>query len=200
MPRVARSPEAVARARFEVLDGATRVFARSGFKGSTMQAIAEECGVTVPTVYAYFKSKRAILEALVEQVHNEMRAPFDATLPAGLTLSQRLEMLVRAQLEWVGRRGDALLFLGSLPADLRVDDCGEAIDDVTVPYVAWLAEWFGRWAAPGDLGDFSPEDAAWALWGLQHAVFERWLRSGGERPIEDDVGAVLRLFFGGVAG
>lgn len=56
-----RAEEAQAR----MLDAAHRLFAERGYAETTIEAIAEAAGVAVPTVYAAFRSKRGLLDALV---------------------------------------------------------------------------------------------------------------------------------------
>jgi AcrR family transcriptional regulator len=44
----------------EILDAARRVFARTGFRDSSVEAIAQEAGVAKGTLYLYYKSKNEI--------------------------------------------------------------------------------------------------------------------------------------------
>ena len=48
--------------RAQIVAAARRLFATRGYAGTTIQAIADESGVAVPTVYDAFRSKRGILE------------------------------------------------------------------------------------------------------------------------------------------
>ena len=48
-----------------VLDGAREVFAKSGYAAATIEAVAAAAMVSVPTVYALFGSKPALLAAMV---------------------------------------------------------------------------------------------------------------------------------------
>lgn len=53
------------RTRRTILEAATRLFTRNGYGATTLQAIADEAGVSVQTIYATLKNKRTILgEAL----------------------------------------------------------------------------------------------------------------------------------------
>ena len=50
-------------ARERLLEAAARCVAREGLAGLAMAAVAEEAGVSRPTVYRYFADRRALLEA-----------------------------------------------------------------------------------------------------------------------------------------
>lgn len=71
--------------RTVLLDSAERTFCRLGYARTTIGALADEAGVTRPTVYAYFPSKDDVFRALAERVRDEFLAlqeDLDASTPA----------------------------------------------------------------------------------------------------------------------
>ncbi len=68
------------RKRQELLACAARVFARHGFPGTDMQAIADAAGVAKGTVYLYFDSKESLFLAAVDQGMTRLRAAVDAAV------------------------------------------------------------------------------------------------------------------------
>lgn len=52
--------------RVQILDTALEVFARQGFKGATIQDIANAAGISPGLLYHYFPSKDELLRAIVE--------------------------------------------------------------------------------------------------------------------------------------
>ncbi len=71
-----RSPlqqEQVERTRQKILDGLVRVLAR-GLAGLSVPAVARESGVSVPTVYRYFKSKEELLAGLADEYEARLGA------------------------------------------------------------------------------------------------------------------------------
>jgi AcrR family transcriptional regulator len=62
LPR--RQQNRLNRAR-QILDAALKVFAATGYTGTTMDAVAAEAGVTKPTLYSYFPSKDALFQAMM---------------------------------------------------------------------------------------------------------------------------------------
>ncbi len=78
--------------REDILAAAARLFADQGFSATSMNQVAEACGVAKPTLYHYFQDKQALLAqicdshvhallTLVEQVKAQQLAP-DAQLRA----------------------------------------------------------------------------------------------------------------------
>lgn len=52
--------------RRSILDAARELFVASGYAATTIQAIAEQAGVAIQTVYAVFGNKRELLRQLIE--------------------------------------------------------------------------------------------------------------------------------------
>jgi AcrR family transcriptional regulator len=69
------------RRRPELLDAALRLFLDRGYDGTSMQAVADQAGVTKPVVYAAFESKddlfRALLAREEERILAEIQGAFE---------------------------------------------------------------------------------------------------------------------------
>jgi AcrR family transcriptional regulator len=52
----------------EILDAARRLFAASGYQGTSIDLVVQTAGVSKPTVYNNFPTKQALLSALMEQL------------------------------------------------------------------------------------------------------------------------------------
>jgi len=59
--------------RTDILDAAQRLFERSGYASTTMEAIAGEAGVALKTVYVAFETKSGLLRALWNHLLREGR-------------------------------------------------------------------------------------------------------------------------------
>lgn len=64
MPKFSRRPE---ERPVEILDAALKRFAANGFATTRMEEVAADAGVTAGTIYRYFPSKDALVDALVER-------------------------------------------------------------------------------------------------------------------------------------
>jgi AcrR family transcriptional regulator len=54
--------------REQILQGALRVFLRSGFAGTSMDRVAAEAGVSKQTIYSHFQDKEGLFNALIQRV------------------------------------------------------------------------------------------------------------------------------------
>src|ERR1700730_4655275 len=77
--------------RAAILDGARAVFMREGFAQGSMDAVAAEAGVGKQTIYRHFRSKEALVEALVEAMcAPEVLQPPPSSLAGGQRLRELL--------------------------------------------------------------------------------------------------------------
>ena len=65
MPRIG-SEEYKEHVRKKITNVGLEVFARKGYRQTTMNDVAKEMNVTKPTIYLYFKNKEQLLEAISE--------------------------------------------------------------------------------------------------------------------------------------
>lgn len=79
------------------------LFARNGYAGASVRAIAAEAGVSTGLLYAYFDGKEGLLRALFEASMEDVRASFAAAEADG-PADERIERLVRASFAIVRRR------------------------------------------------------------------------------------------------
>jgi len=63
--------------RSSALDAALSVFSSKGYTATTMDAIAEEAGLTKPTLYQYFPSKDDLFREMMLAPRNQMLMAFD---------------------------------------------------------------------------------------------------------------------------
>jgi AcrR family transcriptional regulator len=52
--------------RSQILSAAKKLFEKKGFEGVTIEDLASAADVSMPTIYALFKSKRGVLQALID--------------------------------------------------------------------------------------------------------------------------------------
>ncbi len=91
MPRVAAPPDV----KESVLDAATRLMDRNGFKKMTMEAVAAEAGIGKATIYGYFQNKEDVALSVIRRFQESVKARWHAIVDADGPPDQRLrEMLV----------------------------------------------------------------------------------------------------------
>ncbi len=172
--------------RSQILEAAIRVWVRDGFHHSTVDAIAREAGVGKGTIYLYFPTKEAVLEAVIGRFSilpaiEELAAKFheippEQAVPALVgTLWQRLRE----------RAGVFQLVLGT--GTLRPENARVFLERVMLPGNRLIAEYLDRCVTRGALRPLDTFVAARALVGSVVVFVLSQHVLGGEalRPIAD---------------
>jgi len=102
-----------------IVDAARTLFLERGYKATTMDAIAEEAGVAVSTVYAAYKNKRAILRAIREAWHEQTQArEINEEASRQPDPGRRLGMVARAtRRQWETGSAVVAVYQGAAAAD-----------------------------------------------------------------------------------
>tara|TARA_B110000977_G_C11000313_1_gene463541 strand:+ start:658 stop:1311 length:654 start_codon:yes stop_codon:yes gene_type:complete len=91
-PGQTRSRQSVA----SIVEASAQVLEERGYKGATTNRIAERAGVSVGTLYQYFRSKDEIFEALIEKESTAYLEAIEASVP---TTKMPLDIAIRSLLE-----------------------------------------------------------------------------------------------------
>jgi AcrR family transcriptional regulator len=169
--RSKRREETIAR----IVAGATRVLSTEGYEALTIQRLASELGYAVGALYRYFKSKDALLVAVVQRVLGELDsttahalAAVDAEglAPADAALT-RVIVTASAYVDLSERRPAEFGLLSSLTGDPRellgtTDDAAPLMPSV-MRLLFTVSSQFGAATAAGSLapGDSALRTATW---------------------------------------
>lgn len=147
--------------RGELLEAALVLFARKGFAETTVADVAGLAGVTAGTVYRYFPSKDAMLEALILGGLDARAVLPPDILGAGVSAGQALRQLLRAIGQRLGQPGvEALprLILREVPTKPQLAALyREKIVSLLLPALSGL---IGKGIADGEFRQTDPELAA----------------------------------------
>lgn len=87
-----------------ILQAARTVFCRLGFDEAKMVTIAEEAGVSVGTLYNYFKSKEEVIRSLTTHEIEELRSRI-ASVESIEDPLERIRKMVQVSCEFIDERG-----------------------------------------------------------------------------------------------
>ena len=88
-----------------ILARAAALFAQRGYPGTSMNQVAEACGLSKATLYHYYRDKYSLLVSIAEGHVDKLCALVDEVLAQGLAPEPRLRMLIgRIVEEYAGAR------------------------------------------------------------------------------------------------
>lgn len=180
----------------EIQDATLRVIANCGVQHATMQAIADEAGISKGTLYLYFQNREALIARTVDLVIDRLVERIRGALGEESDFGRRLETLVRAKLTFFEEHQDffrVYLALADPPLErrMRPDRRYRAyLDDLATLLQSGVRE-----------EDIPPIDAARAAVFLSGGLKELVLQRMAEKtppPIEQDVRFAVEMIFRGL--
>jgi TetR/AcrR family transcriptional regulator len=187
-----------------ILDAALDVFSSNGFRGSTIDQIAEAAGMSKPNLLYYFRTKEAIHRQLIDRVLFTWLEPLRAFNADGSPESE-IRSYIRRKLEMARDfpRESRLFANEVLQGAPHIEDelkgpLKELVDE--------KAEVICTWARAGKIAKCDPYHLIFSIWSTtQHyADFDVQVRavlgqaSAGEGRFEDAARFLEQLFMDGL--
>ncbi|MEM8861189.1 MAG: TetR/AcrR family transcriptional regulator [Chloroflexota bacterium] len=151
----------------KILDAAWTVFGRNGYTGASLDAVAEEAGVSKPTLYMYFGNKEGLFEALLTDASEDILGPLFESASENVSMVQAFVNFSRTYAEIV--LSERVLSLGRLVIGeaTRFPEIGEKYY-MAGPNKAHegIQTWMEHLAGEGQLVVEDPELAAHDFWSL----------------------------------
>lgn len=90
MPRL-KAPQR----REQLIEVATKLFAKFGYEAATTAAIAEAAGVTEPILYRHFKSKQELFIAITRAMSQQTLASWASLIKQGTNPAEQLSLIAK---------------------------------------------------------------------------------------------------------
>ena len=164
--------------RAQLLGVARRLFARDGYRGASMESIAEAAGVTKPVLYQHFSSKRALYDALLVSELGRLTDELETAFGQAEGNEQRLRRGFGAYVDFVDRNEDTFRLLFTEALGLDAD-----FQQQVTEFRHWVAERVGLIiAAEAGLPTARARALAAAIVGMAEGAAGWWLDE--HRPLQ----------------
>lgn len=189
----------------QILSAALDVFSQHGFRGTTIDQIAEVAGMSKPNLLYYFRTKEAIHRALIDRVLQTWLDPLRAFDAEG-DPEQEIRSYIRRKLEMARDfPRESRLFANEI-----LQGAPHIEDELKGPLKALVdekAEVIRAWARAGKIAKCDPYHLIFSIWSTtQHyADFDVQVRAvlgqdqSGEGRFDDAARHLEQLFLNGLA-
>ena len=187
-----------------ILEAALDVFSTHGFRGSTIDQIAEAAGMSKPNLLYYFRTKEDMHRRLIQRLLDTWLAPLKEMRAEGDPLSE-IRSYIRRKLEMARDfpRESRLFANEILQGAPRIYD---ALEGPLKQLVDEKAAIIRRWALEGKIAKSNPYHLIFSIWATtQHyADFDVQVRAvlgperSGEGRFEDAARFLDKLFVSGL--
>ncbi|MDO6586370.1 TetR family transcriptional regulator C-terminal domain-containing protein [Salipiger sp. 1_MG-2023] len=174
---VARKPSRIQlRNRKRIMEAALEVFSQHGYRGATLDQIADAAGMSKPNLIYYFDGKEAIHVALLNRLMEDWLAPLHEMDPGGDPLDEILAY-VRRKME-MSREfpSESRLFANEILQG--APRMGPHLERGLKPLFDEKAAVIADWIAEGRLAQIDPRQLLLSIWAItQHyADFDAQIR------------------------
>ncbi|MBL8356206.1 TetR/AcrR family transcriptional regulator [Delftia deserti] len=178
-----------------ILGHAAALFARSGYPGTSMNEVAQACGLSKPTIYHYFRDKYALLVDITDGHMTRLQSLVDEVQSMDLPPEPRLRMLIE---RFVQEYAHARHAHRVLTEDVRFlqDDDRQRVLDKERAVVETFAQAVAQLRPDADGAGLS-KALAMLLFGMMNWMFT-WLRPDGSLDHEAMAPVVADLFLAGL--
>ena len=178
-----------------ILAQAAQLFAKRGYSATSMNQVAEACGLSKATLYHYYKDKYALLLSIADDHVSRLAALIDDEDALKLQGEARLRHLIRRIVEEYADAQDAHRVLTEDVKFLSDDDRRRVLDKERL-----VVAGFARALAETQHGEASAQMAkplTMLLFGMINWMFT-WMKPDGELDYDAMGPIVADLFLGGV--
>jgi len=167
------------RAREEILEAASHIFAQSGYDKASMKEIAGRAGISVGMLYNHFKGKEDIFRALLEGYMNGLHERGNSRCAAIDPPLEQLRCRIRSAIEFYWEnRNLVLIYLKMNPLRLEVEAAGWERMTRGV-----MADLLASAMKRGDLADDDPKALSALIIGAIHRLLYIYVNDENEEAI-----------------
>ncbi len=181
--------------REQLIEVATKLFAKSGYEATTTAAIADAAGVTEPILYRHFKSKQELFVAIVRAMSEQTMQQWRASIEGVTDPAERIRRICEGIPDHIKRLSDAYHVLHGALATSR----DKKVIAVVREHYQQIEDFFGKLVTDGiKAGAFrknqNPKAAAWHfIWaGIGYAMIHLNLGPIDRSVTEDTIESILR--------
>lgn len=155
----AADPEAMgtpAIRRSQIFEAAKRIIIEKGFDRATTREIADEAGLSIPTMYQYFKTKDDLLVMIFDTYLARMESDLRAAIRDKASATEQMSAAITATLRSLDRHRREILLMTqetkSLPADVR-----SVVIDKLLRYLDIFTAIINKGVDSGEFRDINPQ-------------------------------------------
>lgn len=149
-----------------ILDAALKVFARYGYKKSTLEDIAGELGLTNTSMYAYAESKRDLYEQTVRYVMLRWQGSVKQAVERETTARSKLATLCESALFYLAKDREFCDLLRNDPSIFPMFPTVDPYEEINGESVRMIARILAFGIATGEFRDMDADGAAEVLFSI----------------------------------
>lgn len=192
MTPISRTPNARPNlTRDEILRVSADLFRKKGYRGTSLQEVADHFGVRRPAIYYWFKSKSDILLEIHQRFMEMSTAQLNEILEMDIDPHERLVRIMSGRIDmFSSNMADLAVYIeneSELPESALVQ-----VREVKKSYLRTVEQIYREGVEKGVFVDVDPHIAASIILGMTLWMY-KWYRPGGRHSVEDVTSAIINF-------
>ena len=183
----------------EILEAARKIFAKKGFRGVTVDQIAEEAGLAKGTLYQYYSSKQEIYLAALRHGVAELMEQTQQKVEAARGIRLKLEAFIRTRLNYMEENRD---FFGVYHAEFgNITHLASMNKEFRVLYqrqLQFLESVLQDARRSGEIRSVSIKTAATMIYEGTRGLMLRRMLGWSNTTVEQDIESLVSILWKGI--
>jgi AcrR family transcriptional regulator len=183
----------------EILEAARKIFAKKGFRGVTVDQIAEAAGLAKGTIYQYFTSKQEIYLAALRQGVAELMEQTRQKVESAKGIRLKLEAFIQTRLNYMEENRD---FFGVYHAEFgNITHLAAMNKEFRVLYqrqLRFLESVLQDALQSGEIRSISIETAATVIYEGTRGLMLRRMLGWSNTTVEQDIESLVSILWRGI--
>ncbi|KPK90815.1 MAG: hypothetical protein AMJ94_08510 [Deltaproteobacteria bacterium SM23_61] len=194
MPRKIQKRQSTSLRRKQIIDALRKLIIEYGSENVTVRRIAKEIGVSQGAIYRHFKSKREILDFLIDYIEENLIGDVEKSDPHANTL-EILENVIKNQLSAIEQRKGVSFLVVAEIISLGDKRLNRKIYDVLNNYISHIKNIVTRGIQSGEIKTgIDPALAAATFFGIIQGLVSLWALSNYSFSLEEKYFGLLNFF------
>jgi AcrR family transcriptional regulator len=194
MPRKTQKRQTTSLRRKQIIDALRKLIIECGSENVTVRRIAKEIGVSQGAIYRHFKSKREILDFLVDYIEESLIGDIEKNDPRATTL-ETLENILRNHISAVEQRKGVSFLVVAEIISLGDKRLNRKIYDVLNNYISHIKDLIiGGIQSEEIKADIDPGMTATTFFGIIQGMVSLWALSNYTFTLEEKYPGLWHFF------
>ena len=180
--------------RREIVNAARSIFAREGFANGVMDDIAKEAKIAKGTLYLYFRSKKEVYRAVLDEDMETLKRTTIERIDAAQTLREKIKAFILTRFENAEAKREFFQIMDS--------EFGGA-SFTRSQYRSWLAEPVVHLAAAigaacesGEIRSVPAQEVAWMIADMTRGIIQRRLLGERKPTVAEEAEMLVEFVWG----
>jgi len=183
----------------EILEAAHKIFARNGFSGTSVEAIAQEAGIAKGTLYLYYGSKHEIYWAALRSGLVALCAELKRQVEAVDTIEDKLRAYIATKLFFFEQHRDFFKIYHAEFGNAIANPVHKDFSELLLEQLRMIKEALSEGLAQHKIREMKLESMAFAVFDITRGAITQRLLGYSQTCIQEEIDFLCDFIWKGIA-